>query len=378
MSLRKHPPKNLMGVCVFLNQREGGKMISSVFREDIERLVSDGDIFPRELAGATVLITGATGLIGSALLRTLGAADAAYGLHMRLVAHGRNTDRGGALAGECGARFIGGDVRKPLTAADLAGNVDYIFHCAAVTKSADMVARPVEVVTAAAGGAENMLELARERGSRGFVYLSSMEVYGQIGLAETDESALGYLDLSNPRSSYPESKRFCEALCAAYAKQYDMPVKIARLARTFGAGTPNDPSDMRVASQFARKALAGEDIELHTPGNSIANCCYTADVIRGLMTVLLKGENGRAYNIANPDASATVREMAELVAGAVCGGKIKVVVNAPRDIDARGYAPDVGFRLNADRLKALGWRPAFGLAEMYGRMLEDWRELSSI
>jgi nucleoside-diphosphate-sugar epimerase len=154
-------------------------------------------------------------------------------------------------------------------------------------------------------------------------------------------------------------------------------VKIARLARTFGAGTPNDEDDMRVASQFARKALAGEDIELHTPGNSIANCCYTADAVRGLLIVLIKGRSGEAYNIANPAASATIREMAEIVAGEAAEGKIKVAINVPEDIQKRGYAPDVGYRLNADKLKALGWAPKYGIAEAYRRMIADWREAAA-
>jgi nucleoside-diphosphate-sugar epimerase len=146
------------------------------------------------------------------------------------------------------------------------------------------------------------------------------------------------------------------------------------LARTFGAGTPNDANDMRVASQFARSALAGEDIELHTQGESIANCCCTVDAVRGLLTVLTRGEAGEAYNIANPAASVTIREMAELVANEVCGGKIKVVVRSPNDLPKCGYAPDVIHKLNADKLMSLGWKPKYALAEMYRRMIADWRE----
>jgi nucleoside-diphosphate-sugar epimerase len=217
-----------------------------------------------------------------------------------------------------------------------------------------------------------MLEMARERQCKGFVYLSSMEIYGRTALREVSESDLGYLDLSSPRSSYPESKRGCEMLCAAYAAQYGVPVKIARLAQTFGAGTPEN--DTRVYAQFARSALAGESIELHTEGNSRGNYCDIADAVRGLLAVLLKGKDGEAYNIANPAASATIREMAELVANEVCGGKIGVVVNVPEDMEKRGYAPDAGYTLNADKLKALGWSPKYGLDRMYRRMLADWRE----
>jgi nucleoside-diphosphate-sugar epimerase len=198
-----------------------------------------------------------------------------------------------------------------------------------------------------------------------------MEIYGQTEKTEVTESDLGSLDLSNPRSSYPEGKRFCEMMCVAYAAQYGLPAKIARLAQTFGAGVSKD--DARVFAQFARSAIAGKDIELHTEGTSRGNYCYTADAVRGLLNILLKGETGHAYNISNPAASVTIREMADLVADGVCGGRIGVAVRIPGDTGKRGYAPYAGFVLNADKLKSLGWAPKYGLDEMYRRMLADWR-----
>jgi nucleoside-diphosphate-sugar epimerase len=290
------------------------------------------------------------------------------------VAHGKNRTKGSILTEECGTEFVAGDIRDAALFSDIADDFDYIFHCAAITKSADMVAKPVDIIATNVDGTRNMLELARTRHCKSFVYLSSMEVYGRTELCAVGENDLGYLDLSNPRSSYPESKRLCEMMCMAYAAQYEIPAKVARLALIFGAGVPNDNCDTRVANQFARSALAEKDIELHTKGNSIANCCSTSDAIRGLLTILFKGNNGEAYNIANIQASMSIRETAELVADKVCDGQIKVIVNVPDDIATRGYAPDVGHTLNADKLKALGWSPKYGLSEMFTLMLADWRE----
>jgi nucleoside-diphosphate-sugar epimerase len=342
----------------------------SVLRADLYEVLSDGNIPWSEFQDSAVLVTGATGLIGGALVRSLSFANMERSLNMRLIAHGRNSDKGHALARECAIVFISGDIRKsPM--ADITGRIDYIFHCAAMTASADMVAQPVEVITTAADGTRNVLELAKARQCRSIVYLSSMEVYGQTSLAEVKETDLGYLDLSDPRSSYPESKRLCEALCVAYAVQHGTPVKIARLAQTFGAGTPKN--DTRVFAQFARSAVAGQDIELHTEGKSRGNYCCISDTVRGLLTVLLKGAPGQAYNIANPATSMTIREMAELVAEEVCDGKIKVAIMVPEDIRKRGYAPDVSFTLNTDKLQALGWEPRYGLKDIYDRLLSDWR-----
>jgi nucleoside-diphosphate-sugar epimerase len=167
-----------------------------------------------------VLVTGATGLVGGVLARVLSAANTELNLDMRLVAHGRDREKCAAFVRKYGIEFIGGDIREPLLADGVAGRLDYIVHCAAITKSSEMAAKPVDVIATAADGTKNMLELARKQHCRNFLFLSSMEVYGQTDLREVSEDDLGYLDLSNPRSSYPENKRFCEMLCVAHAVQY--------------------------------------------------------------------------------------------------------------------------------------------------------------
>ena len=350
-------------------------MISNeVLKEDISEILNDDNIPFGELKNSKILVTGATGLIGGILVRTLLIANERHKLNLRLIGCSRNKEKCKNLGTDI--EFICDDIRNSDVFSSVIGDVDYIFHCAAITKSSDMLLKPLSVITTEVDGTRNILELARGKNCKSFVYLSSMEVYGKTDLKEVGESDLGFIDLTNPRSSYPESKRFCELLCASYSAEYSLPVKIARLARTFGAGTPNDKNDMRVANQFARKAIAGEDIELHTFGNSIANCCYTSDAIRGLLTVLLKGENGQAYNIANPKASATIKEMAEIVANEVCNGEIKVIINVPEDIQKCGYAPDIGYKLNIEKLIALGWNPKYGLSDMYKRMIADWKTSS--
>lgn len=324
-----------------------------VIQTEIDDVLADNNISWSELKDSTVLVTGANGLIGSALVHVLQTANKRYGLNINIIAHTRQTH---------------GDIRLNI---NIDFPPDYIFHCAAITKSSEMVNSPVEVMNVAIDGTRNILNLARTANSKSVVFLSSMEVYGQAEKREVCEDDLGYIDLTNPRSSYPESKRFCELLCTAYYKQYGVPVKTARLARTFGGGVSR--ADTRVFAQFARSAINGEDIVLHTEGKSFGNYCYIADAVRALFTLLLKGSNGQAYNIANPAASMTIRQMAELVADKVCGGKIKVVVNVPDDIKERGYLHDVCFVLNIDKIKKLGWLPRYGLREMYERMIADWQ-----
>ena len=175
--------------------------------------------------------------------------------------------------------------------------IDHIIHCASITTSKVMISRPVDVIRTSLNGTENLLELAKEKQVRSMVYVSSMEMYGALNLQNDQmvtEEMTGYLNPLALRSNYPESKRMCENMCVAYGTQYEVPVKIARLAQTFGAGVL--PGENRVFAQFARSAMKGSDIVLHTEGKSEGNYCYTADAVRALLTILVKGENMQAYN----------------------------------------------------------------------------------
>jgi dTDP-glucose 4,6-dehydratase len=198
-----------------------------------------------------------------------------------------------------------------------------------------------------------------------------MEVFGITGSQEVKESDYGYIDILNPRSSYSESKRMCECLCACYAKEYNLPVKIARLVQVVGPGI--DYNDTRVAVQFTRSVIENKDIVLKTEGKTRRPCIYTRDVIAGICTVLLKGSAGEAYSVANTDTAVTIKETAEMVVEKIAGNTIKVVLDI--DVPAE-YAPNLNLNLNLNlnRIKSLGWKAEIGLEEAYRRMIERMRE----
>ncbi len=180
------------------------------------------------------------------------------------------------------------------------------------------------------------------------------------------EEILGKLDILNIRSSYSEGKRLAECLCKSYQEEYGVPVRIARLAQTFGPGVAD--TDNRIYMQFARSVIAGENIILHTVGNSYGNYCYSRDTIAAILRILLNGEIGEAYNVVNESSTMQIKEMAQLVSENIAQGKISVEF-AVSEETIRKYAPSTALKLSSKKLGRLGWHPEVGLIESYQRLI---------
>lgn len=307
------------------------------------------------------LITGATGYIGSMLVKHL-LLQLKEENQISVVV--RDTDKAKKMLPEK-VKIFSVDLKDAQEVQQLEGNYDYIIHCASVTKSSEMLAHPVEVIESIVNTTQNVLELARRCDVKSMVYLSSMEVYGNIDCSDgrrVEETQLGDLDIFKARSCYPMAKRMAENICFCYCKEYGVPVKIARLAQTFGTGLL--PTENRVFAQFARAAYNNENIVLHTAGNSMGNYCDIQDTVNGILCILQKGVSGEAYNIVNEANTMTIRQMAELVVEKIAHGKIQVTFDIPEE-NKYGYAAETGLRLSGEKLRKLGWEPVKGLEEMY-------------
>jgi dTDP-glucose 4,6-dehydratase len=309
---------------------------------------------------SSVLVTGATGLIGRALVHHL------IGLGARVYACSRSSEKFKASFHGCDNIIpVYGDICT-LDISSL--DVDYIVHAAGTTTSKDFVEKPVETIRVAVGGTINILDQYKDKKLKGFVYISSMEAFG---ITPTDnrsvrETDLGYIDVMNVRSSYSESKRLCENLCVSYASEYGVPAKVVRLAQVVGPGVSY--TDNRVTVQFARSVVEGKDIVLKTEGKTKRPILYIDDAVSAILTVLLKGKSGECYTAANPETFCTIRDTAEAIIREIAQDKIKLVF----DLDPNaGYAPDICLNLNVDKLKTLGWEPKVGLVESYRRLIES-------
>lgn len=344
----------------------------SILNEDFENIANCGIDFSA-MAGKTVLVTGATGLIGSYFIRAMAYCNEKKKLNITLLALIRNNAKAKSIYDDFysdpAIHFIESDVTDNYHNYLSDEKIDIIIHTASITSSKVMVENPVETIRTALIGTENMLKLAKEKKVSSFIYISSMEVYGSFEESiYVSEDKMGYIDPVRIRSNYPLCKRMCENMCIAYYSEYKIPVRIARLSQTFGAGIL--PDENRVFAQFARSVIENKDIVLHTKGLSEGNYCYTRDTISALLYLIVYGKDGEAYNIANEANHTTIVAMADLVAKKIAGGRIKIIFNLD-SANTSGYAPDTRMKLNTAKIRSLGWSPSVDLEESYRRMLES-------
>lgn len=340
-----------------------------ILQNDLDHLSNNKQIPWDSLAKKSVLVTGATGLIGSQLVLALLNANINNDLGLTVYAVVRNREKAENIfkyADKSSLKFVVQDILEPFEIND---KIDYIIHGASMTGSKDFVDYPVDTIKTAISGTENILELAKSQQISGMVYLSSLEVYGVVdfSIKKVSENMFGSIDPMSVRSSYSEGKRMVECLCASYASQYSLPIKVARLCQTFGTGVSY--SDNRVFAQFARSIIEGRDIVLKTDGSTERNYCYVRDALSGILTILLKGENGQAYNVANKDTLISIKDMAQLLIDRYPQSGSKLVFDIAEDVTKLGYNPKVKMNLATEKLEALGWEATVGLEEMFDNLI---------
>lgn len=347
-------------------------MGDKVLQEDLQEIAAN-EMLNALQQNAAVLVTGATGMIGSLIVRALALHSVKTQKKLRILALVRNSEKAREMFGsleEAGiVRICTGDITA---LPEIADSIDYIIHGASATNSRYFVESPVETIITALQGTRNILELAKCKQVKKMVYLSSLEVYGTPAPDQglISETTFGHIDPMQVRSSYSEGKRMSECLCASYAKEYGVPVTVARLSQTFGAGVTYN--DGRVFAEFARCAIENRNIVLHTQGRTVRSYCYTTDAINAILCLMLHGQPGEAYNVTNMDTAISIRDMAELVC-TMSSGDIEVKLDIPEDVTCFGYNPEMIIKLDSRKLQALGWKPKMGLTEMFTRLIKSMK-----
>lgn len=310
---------------------------------------------PQRLAGSRILITGAGGLICSALVDFLMKLE----LDIQVYAAGRDLEklkkRFLHWQDHPNLHYVRYDALEPL---ELDIPMDYLIHGASNASPKAYSTQPVETMLANFTGMHNVLRYAKNCGSQAVLYVSSSEVYGKKDNADPyGEGEYGFVDILNPRACYPCSKRAAETLCAAYTAEYGLRTVIVRPGHIYGPTAT--AADDRASSQFPRDVLAGKDIIMKSAGSQLRSYCYVLDCVSAMVTALLDGQTASAYNISNPDSVVTIRQMAEGFAQAA--GR-KIVFENPSDVETKSYNLMDNSALDAQRLIALGWKGLFDLA----------------
>lgn len=266
--------------------------------------------------------------------------------------------------------FIQHDIREPLP--ELSKRPDYWIHAASASHPVAFSTDPVNTIFANVLGARNILEAAaKER----VLFLSSGEVYGE-NRGDTEyftEDYCGYLNCNTVRAGYPEAKRLVEAICQAYIAQQGADAVILRLPRTYGPAM--QPGDSKATAQFIKKAVQREDIVLKSRGDQLYSFAHVADAVSGMLWVLLKGENGRAYNLGGRHSDVSLRALAQIAADYA---GTKVVFDIPSEVERKGYSTATKALLDARRLEALGWQAMYtvqeGIPETIDILRSIWRK----
>lgn len=325
-----------------------------------------------ELSGQTVLITGATGLICSAVVDVLFRYNDRCDAGIKILAAGRSFEKIKARFGDLVNRndfdFVDFDATKNTNVTKK--HADYIIHGAANSFPALVMKEPVETMLGNFLGMKSLLDYAKETGAKRVLYISSSEVYGRKENQNPyGENEYGYVDLLNPRNSYSVSKRAAETLCVSYAAEYDVDSIIVRPGHVYGP-TASD-KDTRVSSAWVYDVAQGRDIVMKSDGAQERSYCYCLDCASAILKILLRGESSQAYNISNPDSIISIREMAELLTG-FSGTKLKIEL--PTDSEKKSFTPMNNSSLEADRLLVLGWRGCFDAATGFEHTLRLIRD----
>ena len=341
---------------------------NKLYSEDVD-LIAGTDLPWGKLLDKSVLLSGATGLLGSFLVDVLMRKNENR-LNCTIYALGRSPQKAekrfAKWWGSNNLVFLPYDVNSAFVRNDIA-TVDYVLHLASHTHPMQYSTDPVGTITTNIVGLQNLLEFASIHNATRFAFASSNEIYGENrGDVELfSESYCGYIDSNTLRAGYPESKRCGEALCQAYKTQKGLDIVIPRFTRSYGPTM--QLSDTKAISQFIKKGINKENIVLKSAGTQNYSYTYVADAVYGLLTIILNGENGEAYNIADEESNITLKDLAQLIADYA---GTNVVFDTPDAVEAAGYSKATKALLDGTKLKKLGWHSFYNIEKGIPRTIK--------
>lgn len=349
---------------------------NKIIREDMENILSRSDDYTW-LNDSSVLISGAYGMLASYVVYFLiYLCEKGIVNNVQILAQGRNEEkmcnRFGKYFDKSYFVYISDDICSPIK---IDKKIDYIIHAASLASPQYYGTNPVDVLKPNTLGTYNLLELARENSVKSFLYFSSGDVYGYLPLREQmyDENDYGYVDPTNVRSCYGESKRMGETMCVSFFEQYSVPAKIVRIAHTYGP-TLDLENDKRMFAEFVKNIVKGEDIEMKSDGMAERMLCYIADATDAFLRILCYGENGQAYNMYNNSNPIKIKDLAEMLVNLYPEKGLKVKYCIRDSKDSYVESPVVKSPImDTKKLQKLGWKVKYSNQEGFKRTIDSFK-----
>lgn len=332
-----------------------------IILEDLEIIAKGMKKEAGALEGKTLLISGGAGFLGSFLVGALHILNKNFLRKPCKVISIDNyitAPKKSFLADikDKNIKHLRADVSRPVK---ITGPVDYIIHAAGIASPVFYRKYPLQTIEAAVFGSKNLLELARRKKSKSFLFFSSSEIYGDpdAKFIPTPETYRGNVSCVGPRACYDESKRLSETLCLDYHRVYATPVKIVRPFNVYGPGMSID--DPRVIPTFISRGLRGEFLPVYGAGKQTRTFCYISDATVDFLKILLAGKNGEVYNVGSEEEEISMSSLAKVTTS------LWGVSLAARLVDyPTAYPTDEPQRRRPDLTKIkkeFGFRPNVGL-----------------
>ncbi|MBJ7616605.1 NAD-dependent epimerase/dehydratase family protein [Weissella confusa] len=346
--------------------------LNEVYLHQLDKVISVRENELIRLNGKSILIIGASGLIGTFLIDVLMRFNQKHEGGVLIFGMARDLtklkNRFSEYKGSPFFSFVQGDVTNEL---NFEGQIDYILHGASNTHPMAYATDPVGTILTNVLGTKSVMDFAGKSKAQRVLFLSSVEIYGEnVGDVELfDEQYLGYIDSNTVRAGYPEAKRVSESLIQAYRSQFGLNAVIARLSRVFGPTMQS--GDSKALSQFILNGVNGQDIVLKSTGTQRFSYTYVGDAVSAILLLLFSGDDGAAYNVSDASYNLSLGEMAELISDI---SSTKVVYELPDEIESKGYSKATRALMDATKLNQIGWRPVFDMHEAISETINILKE----
>lgn len=343
--------------------------MNEILKEDAIYIINDNKKLP-ELKNTKFLITGASGMIGIYFVNTLLTLNELYDYNIELYLVIRNKKKlPNYVLKNKNVHIVLQDIVKPIKAK--VEKIDYVIHAASPASPLIMKEKPVETNFANTIGAANALNFANEHKAKGFLFISSREIYGEPALGQElfyEEGPLGQVDHLVPRNGYAEGKKAAENMCAGFKQEYGLNTKVVRLAHTYGPGM--SIYDGRVQADFLKNVVNNENIVLKSKGEAVRTYTYIGDAINGMFKVLLHSKE-MVYNIADEACKTSIRELAETMVSIYPERGLKLAFDIPKETKNTGCASFTLGILSTDKIrKELKWKPKYSIFDGFKRTID--------